>query len=43
VFRKQGFADRFRVSYRDFRYEDKVVFASIQEHENAILMDKSLV
>lgn len=43
VFRKQGFADRFSVSYRDFKYEDKVVFASIQEHERAILMDKSLV
>jgi ribosomal protein S18 acetylase RimI-like enzyme len=43
MFRKQGFADRFSVSYRDFLYEGQVVFASIQEHENAILMDKSLV
>ena len=43
VFRKQGFVDRFSVSYRDFLYENKVVFASIQEHENAILMDKALV
>src|ERR1700739_2231533 len=29
VFRKQGFVDRFSVAYRDFRYEDKLVFASI--------------
>lgn len=43
VFRKLGFVDRFSVSYQDFRYEDQVVFASIQGHENAILMDKSLV
>lgn len=42
VFRKQGFVDRFSVSYRDFLYEGKPVFASIQGHENAILMDKSL-
>jgi len=40
VFRKQGFADRFSVAYSDFRYEDKLVFASIQEHERAILMDR---
>jgi hypothetical protein len=43
VFRKQGFEERFKVSYQDFIYDDKVVFASIQAHENAILMDKSLV
>ncbi len=43
VFRKQGFVDRFSVSYRDFTYEGKVVFGSIQGHENAILMDKSLL
>jgi ribosomal protein S18 acetylase RimI-like enzyme len=43
VFRKQGFEERFKVSYQDFMYDDKVVFASIQGHENAILMDKSLV
>jgi ribosomal protein S18 acetylase RimI-like enzyme len=42
IFRKNGFADRFSVSYRDFVYENKVVFASIREHEKAILMDKSL-
>jgi len=43
VFRKLGFVDRFRASYRNFRYEDQLVFASIQGHESAILMDKSLV
>lgn len=43
VFRKQGFVDRFSVSYRDFRYEDAFVFASIQGHENAVLMDRALV
>lgn len=42
VFRKQGFVNRFSISYRDFLYEHKVVFASIQGHENASLMDKSL-
>ena len=42
VFRKQGFVDRFSVSYRDFLYEDRAVFASIQEHEGAILMTRSL-
>ncbi|MGB9233426.1 MAG: GNAT family N-acetyltransferase [Terriglobales bacterium] len=43
VFRKQGFVERFSVSYRDFRYENKLVFASIQEHERTILMEKALV
>jgi len=43
VFRKQGFVDRFSVRYRDFRHEGKSVFASIREHESAILMDRPLV
>ena len=43
IFRKNGFVDRFSVSYQDFVYEDKVAFASIREHEKAILMEKSLV
>lgn len=42
IFRKHGFADRFSVSYRDFEYENKRVFASIRYHEKAILMEKSL-
>jgi ribosomal protein S18 acetylase RimI-like enzyme len=42
IFRKQGFAERFRVSYRDFTYEGRTVFASIQGHEAAILMERSI-
>jgi GNAT superfamily N-acetyltransferase len=42
VFRKQGFVDRFSVPYREFTFEDKRVFDSIQRHECAILMEKSL-
>jgi GNAT superfamily N-acetyltransferase len=40
VFRKSGFVERARVSYQNFRYEDRRVFASIREHEAAILMDR---
>lgn len=42
IFRKNGFADRFSVAYRDFVYENKKVFASIREHDEAILMERSL-
>ena len=42
ILRKQGFVDRFSVSYRDFVYEGKVTFASIQKHESAILMARAL-
>ena len=42
TFRKNGFADRFSVSYQNFLYENKAVFASIKEHEKAILMDRSV-
>ena len=42
IFRKNGFADRFSVAYRDFAYENKTVFASIREHDKAILMERSL-
>jgi ribosomal protein S18 acetylase RimI-like enzyme len=42
IFRKNGFADRFRVSYANFTYENRAVFAALREHEEAILMDKSL-
>ena len=41
IFRTSGFADRFSVSYRDFVYENKAVFASIREHEKAILMERA--
>ena len=43
IFRKDGFAERFSVSYGDFMYEDKAVFASIRDDEKAILMEKALV
>lgn len=43
IFRKLGFADRFSVSYEDFVYDDENVFASIREHDSAILMDRVLV
>jgi len=42
IFRKNGFVDRFSVSYRQFVYEGRIVFASIREHEKAILMERSL-
>jgi GNAT superfamily N-acetyltransferase len=42
VFRKNGFVDRFSVSYRDFAHAGKLVFNSIQGHEYAILMDRAL-
>jgi GNAT superfamily N-acetyltransferase len=43
IFRKLGFRDRFTVPYRDFTYEDRVAFGSIQDPSAAILMDKSLL
>jgi ribosomal protein S18 acetylase RimI-like enzyme len=42
IFRKNGFADRFNIAYRDFMYEDKAVFSSIRDHEKAILMERAL-
>ncbi|HEU5403001.1 MAG TPA: GNAT family N-acetyltransferase [Terriglobales bacterium] len=42
VFRGQGFRERFRVSYRNFRHAQKAVFAGISEHDGALLMEKSL-
>jgi len=42
IFHKNGFVDRFRVSYGNFTYENRAVFAAIREHEEAILMDRSL-
>ena len=42
VFRKQGFVERIRVSYQDFRCDGKAPFASILEHHGAVLMDKKL-
>ena len=43
IFRKNAFVERFSVSYQDFIYEDRKVFASIQDHDQAILMERILV
>lgn len=43
IFRKNGFVERFRVPYQDFIYENRKVFAAIQDHDQAILMERVLV
>ena len=40
VFRKLGFSDRLRMSYQDYRYGGRPVFASIRDHEATILMER---
>lgn len=42
VFRKLGFEERFRVSYRDYRYGGEAVFTSITDHGGAALMDRCM-
>lgn len=42
VFRKLGFEERFRVSYRDYSYNGEAVFASIADHGGAALMDRGM-
>ena len=42
IFRKQGFVDRVRRSYRDHRYEGQAFFAAIDGHVGPILMDRPL-
>jgi len=42
IFRKQGFVERVRRSYRDHRFDGRAVFASITEHGGPMLMDKRL-
>jgi ribosomal protein S18 acetylase RimI-like enzyme len=42
IFRKQGFVERVRRSYRDHRFNGQAVFASITEQEGPMLMDKKL-
>jgi len=42
VFRKVGFEERYRVSYRDYRYCGETVFAAIVGHDAALLMEKTL-
>lgn len=43
VFRKLGFEERYRVSYRDYSYRGEAVFASIVGHDGAALMERMLV
>jgi GNAT superfamily N-acetyltransferase len=43
VFRKLGFADRVRRSYRDYAFQGATPFAKIQGHSGPILMDKAIV
>ena len=42
IFRKQGFVEQVRRSYRDYIFNGQAVFASIAEHGGPILMDKRL-
>jgi GNAT superfamily N-acetyltransferase len=42
ILRKQGFGERARGSYRDFRFQDKAAFASIEGHGGLLLMVKEL-
>jgi ribosomal protein S18 acetylase RimI-like enzyme len=41
VFRKLGFEERFRVSYAEYKYEGRAVFASIVAHGGTALMEKA--
>lgn len=42
IFRKAGFAERAVESYKDFRYQGKAPFESIEDHGGPILMDIQL-
>ncbi|HEX7186524.1 MAG TPA: GNAT family N-acetyltransferase [Thermoanaerobaculia bacterium] len=42
IFRKHGFVERVRRSYRDYRYHGEAVFASIEGPAGPILMDRDL-
>ncbi len=42
VFRKLDFTDRVSVTYRDYRYDGRPVFASIVDHTATILMDRTI-
>jgi ribosomal protein S18 acetylase RimI-like enzyme len=42
IFRKHGFIERVRRSYRDYLYQGKAPFASIEGTAGPLLMDKSL-
>ena len=42
IFRKLGFRERFMVSYKDFRFDDRPVFASIESTQGIMLMEANL-
>jgi ribosomal protein S18 acetylase RimI-like enzyme len=42
IFRRQGFIERVRRSYRDHRFDGRAVFASIADQGGPILMDRAL-
>jgi ribosomal protein S18 acetylase RimI-like enzyme len=42
IFRKLGFHERFMISYKDFRFEDRPVFDSIESTRSIMLMQASL-
>jgi ribosomal protein S18 acetylase RimI-like enzyme len=42
IFRQQGFIEQVKRSYKDFAYQGKKVFESIDGHYGPILMDKNL-
>jgi ribosomal protein S18 acetylase RimI-like enzyme len=43
IFRTEGFVEKVRRSYRDHRFNDQAVFASIADFGGPILMEKPLV
>jgi hypothetical protein len=42
LFRKQGFVEKVRRSYRDHRFEGLAFFTSIADHVGPMLMEKHL-
>jgi len=42
VFRNLGFAEQFRIAYREFNYQGTRIFNTIVEHEAIMLMERSL-
>lgn len=43
VFRKLGFTDRVQRTYRDYTFQGRIPFATIEGHLGPILMDKQIV
>ena len=42
IFRELGFRERFTVSYKDFRFDDRPVFASIESTKGIMLMEANI-